>query len=48
MRLVYFSPKQEGFIDLLPKDKKKRPIGLVGSVDGMLKNPLDRDWETNQ
>ena len=38
MRLVYFSPKQEGFIDLLPKDKKKRPIGLVGSVDGMLKN----------
>jgi hypothetical protein len=38
MRLVYFSPKQEGFIELLPKDKKKRPIGLVGSVDGMLKN----------
>lgn len=38
MRLVYFSPKQEGFIDLLPQDKKKRPIGLVGSVDGMLKN----------
>ncbi len=38
MRLVYFSPKQEGFISLLPKDKKKRPIGLVGSVDGMLKN----------
>ena len=38
MRLVYFSPKQEGFIGLLPKDKKKRPIGLVGSVDGMLKN----------
>ena len=38
MRLIYFSPKQEGFIDLLPKDKKKRPIGLVGSVDGMLKN----------
>jgi len=38
MRLIYFSPKQEGFIDLLPIDKKKRPIGLVGSVDGMLKN----------
>tara|TARA_R100000353_G_scaffold175851_2_gene147419 strand:+ start:2780 stop:3484 length:705 start_codon:yes stop_codon:yes gene_type:complete len=37
-RLVYFSPKQEGFIDLLPRDRKKRPIGLVGSVDEMLKN----------
>jgi hypothetical protein len=37
-RLIYFSPKNEGFIDLLPKDKKKRPVGLVGSVDDMLKN----------
>lgn len=37
-RLIYFSPKNEGFIDLLPKDKKKRPIGLVGNVDDMLKN----------
>jgi type IV secretory pathway VirB4 component len=27
-RLIYFSPKQ-GFVDLLPKDKKKRPIGIV-------------------
>jgi len=37
-RLIYFSPKQEGFVDLLPKDKKKRPIGIVGDVDSMLKN----------
>lgn len=37
-RMIYFSPKQEGFIDLLPKDRKKRPMGLVGSVDDMLKN----------
>tara|TARA_R110002020_G_scaffold239166_1_gene451723 strand:+ start:2193 stop:2888 length:696 start_codon:yes stop_codon:yes gene_type:complete len=37
-RMIYFSPKQEGFIDLLPKDKKKRPIGLVGDVDSMLQN----------
>ena len=37
-RLIYFSPKNEGFVDLLPKDKKKRPIGLVGNVDDMLKN----------
>jgi len=37
-RMVYFSPKQEGFIDLLPKDKKKNPVGLVGDVEGMLKN----------
>lgn len=37
-RMIYFSPKNEGFIDLLPTDKKKRPIGLVSDVDGMLKN----------
>lgn len=37
-RLIYFSPKQEGFIDLLPKDKKDRPIGIVGDVDSMLVN----------
>lgn len=37
-RMVYFSPKQEGFIDLLKKDKKKNVLGLVGSVDGMLKS----------
>ena len=37
-RMIYFSPKQEGFIDLLPKDKKNRPVGLVFDVDSMLKN----------
>ncbi len=37
-RMVYFSPKNEGFVDLLPKDRKKRPIGLVYDVEGMLKN----------
>jgi len=38
-RLVYFSPKNEGFIDLLPKHKRtKKPIGLTFSVDGMLKS----------
>ena len=37
-RLVYFSPKQEGFVDLLPTDRKGRPIGLVFDVEGMLKN----------
>jgi len=37
-RMIYFSPKQEGFIDLLPKDKKDRPIGIVGDVDSMLEN----------
>ena len=37
-RMVYFSPKQEGFIDLLKRDKKKNLLGLVGSVDGMLKS----------
>lgn len=37
-RMIYFSPKQEGFIDLLKKDKKKNPIGLVGEVEGMLKS----------
>lgn len=37
-RMVYFSPKQEGFIDLLPKDKKKKPIGIVSDVDSMLIN----------
>jgi hypothetical protein len=38
LRLVYFSPKQEGFIELLKKDKKKRPVGLVHTVDSMLKS----------
>ena len=37
-RMVYFSPKNEGFIDLLPKDRKKRPIGLVDNVDDMLRS----------
>lgn len=37
-RMVYFSPKNEGFVDLLPKDRKKRPIGLVYDVEGMVKN----------
>ena len=37
-RMVYFSPKQEGFIDLLPKDRKGRPIGLVYDVPSMLKS----------
>lgn len=37
-RMIYFSPKQEGFVDLLPRDRKKRPIGLVNDLDGMLKN----------
>ena len=37
-RMIYFSPKQEGFIDLLKKDKKKNPIGLVGTVEDMLKS----------
>lgn len=37
-RMIYFSPKNEGFVDLLPKDKKKRPIGITDHVEGMLKN----------
>ena len=37
-RLIYFSPKNEGFVDLLKKDRKKRPIGLVTDLDGMLKS----------
>ena len=37
-RMIYFSPKNEGFIDLLPKDKKKRPIGVVDYPEAMLKN----------
>ena len=37
-RMVYFSPKQEGFVDLLPRDKKKRPIGLVFDVESMLRS----------
>lgn len=37
-RMVYFSPKNEGFIDLLPKDRKKRPIGIVDSPEGMVRN----------
>jgi len=37
-RLVYFSPKNEGFLDLLPTDRKKRPVGVVRTPEGMLKN----------
>lgn len=37
-RLIYFSPKNEGFIDLLKRDRRKRPIGLVYHVEGMLKS----------
>jgi len=37
-RMIYFSPKQEGFIDILPRDKKNRPIGLVFDVESMLKS----------
>tara|TARA_A100001391_G_scaffold139812_1_gene97952 strand:- start:543 stop:1235 length:693 start_codon:yes stop_codon:yes gene_type:complete len=37
-RMIYYSPKNEGFIDLLPKDRKKRPIGLVDNVDDMCRN----------
>jgi len=37
-RMIYFSPKNEGFVDLLPTDRKNRPIGLVYDVESMLKN----------
>ena len=37
-RIIYFSPKNEGFVDLLPKTKKGKPIGLVGDVDSMIEN----------
>ena len=37
-RMIYFSPKNEGFIDLLKKDRRKRPIGLVYDVPNMLKS----------
>ena len=37
-RMIYFSPKNEGFIDLLKLDRRKRPIGLTYHVDGMLKS----------
>tara|TARA_R100000654_G_scaffold58852_2_gene85537 strand:+ start:193 stop:891 length:699 start_codon:yes stop_codon:yes gene_type:complete len=37
-RLIYFSPKNEGFLDLLPVDRKKRPVGLVRDEVAMLKN----------
>lgn len=37
-RMVYFSPKNEGFIDLLKLDRRKRPVGLVYDVEGMLKS----------
>ena len=37
-RMVYFSPKNEGFVDLLPVDRKKRPVGIVHDVDSMLRN----------
>lgn len=37
-RMIYFSPKHEGFIDLLPRDRKKRVIGLTHDLDSMLKS----------
>lgn len=37
-RMIYFSPKNEGFVDLLPTDRKKRPIGIVHDEVAMLKN----------
>jgi len=38
-RLIYFSPKNEGFIELLPKKKKSEEvIGLVNSVEGMMES----------
>ena len=37
-RMIYFSPKHEGFIDLLPRDRKKRPVGLTYDLDSMLKS----------
>ena len=37
-RMIYFSPKNEGFVDLLKLDRRKRPIGLTYHVDGMLKS----------
>ena len=37
-RMIYFSPKQEGFTDLLPRDQKGRPVGLVYDVGSMLKS----------
>ena len=37
-RMVYFSPKNEGFVDLLPLDRRKRPVGIVRTPEAMLKN----------
>ena len=37
-RLVYFSPKNEGFTDLLKKDRRKKIQGLVYDVPSMLKS----------
>lgn len=37
-RMIYFSPKNEGFIPLLPLDRKKRPVGVVHTPENMLKN----------
>ena len=37
-RMVYFSPKNEGFTDLLKKDRRKRIQGLVYDVPSMLKS----------
>jgi ABC-type dipeptide/oligopeptide/nickel transport system ATPase component len=37
-RMIYFSPKNEGYVDLLPRDKKKRPVGLVFDLEGMVKS----------
>jgi len=37
-RMVYFSPKHEGFLDLLPRTKRGKPIGLVFTVEDMLRS----------
>lgn len=37
-RMVYFSPKNEGFIELLKKDRRKKIQGLVYDVPSMLKS----------
>lgn len=37
-RMVYFSPKNEGFTDLLKKDRRKKIQGLVYDVPSMLKS----------
>lgn len=37
-RMIYFSPKNEGFVDLLPTNRRKRPVGLVFDEEAMLSN----------